>query len=586
MTQAPAEPQALAERVGARLRLPGFVPAWAVAALCAAAALAAYAPSLRYDLVWDDPVLRGYVLKLFERGGLRAVLAAEFKLEEVAGYYRPLVLVSFLLDERLSNLLGTSHHATNLVLHAATAAAVARLILTWSASAAAALCGGLLFALHPVHVESVAFVSGRTDLWAALLAVLAALAWERARTRGGTAARLAFAAHLASFAAACLAKEVALLLPLALLWTDLMLYRGGAAGLSGFVLRNRAWLVGWAGVLAAVFLLRAGVAHVQLGAGLDPPVTGAEAGAAARLLLGRWLRYFGLLAVPWPLSAWYGVDQLQPTPAAVGGIAMLTGLGACAWRLGAARAFLHGMGWVAIFLVPVSGIARLPGSALAERFLYLPSVGLCLAAGALTAAAARVTPARRGLAAAWVGILSLCLTATLARLPVWRNDLSLALDMEATSPRASMGFARHALVAAQTGRYPEAAAAVREALKRDPTSVQHWMLSALISGRMGQIDAEIATYRRILAMAPGNAKVAYNLAMALLDQGKPQEAAAQLRATLAAHPDLEEASISLGRILEQQGERAEAAAVYRRLLARVPGHAVAAGRLKALAASP
>jgi tetratricopeptide (TPR) repeat protein len=74
--------------------------------------------------------------------------------------------------------------------------------------------------------------------------------------------------------------------------------------------------------------------------------------------------------------------------------------------------------------------------------------------------------------------------------------------------------------------------------------------------------------------------------MALLDLGRRREAQDQLRATIDAHPDLEEAYLSLGRMLEQQGEREGAAAVYRRLLARNPGHAEAAGRLRALAPQP
>ena len=559
------------------------IPPWAAVALCAAAALALYAPSLRYGLVWDDPILREYVLKLFERCGLRAVLAAEFKVDEAMGYYRPLVLLSFLVDEKLSGLFGGSYHATNLVLHAATTAAVARLIQVWLASNAAALCGGLLFALHPVHVESVAFVSGRTDLWAALFAVLAALAWESARSRGGAAARPAFAAHLACFAGACLSKEVALLLPLALLWTDVCREWGGEQGLAGFLRRNRAWLAGWAGVLAAVFLLRAGAAHVGLGVGVTVAGTLADAAAPWQLVFGRWLRYLGLLGVPWPLSSWYGIDQLRPTPAVIGGVAALAGLGALAWRLGAARGFLNGLGWVVVFLAPVSGIVRLSAAVMAERFLYLPSVGLCLAAGALTAAAARARRFRWALAAAWAVVLALCLAASLARLPAWRDELSLALDMEATAPRAEKGFARHALVAAQAGRYPEALAAVQEALKRDPGSADSWMLNAILSGKMGRVDAEIAIYRSMLARAPGNERASYNLAMALLDLGRRREAQDQLRATIDAHPDLEEAYLSLGGMLEQQGEREGAAAVYRRLLARNPGHAEAAGRLGALA---
>ena len=146
--------------------------------------VSAYAGTINHDLVWDDPEIVLYVDSIVREGGLPALVTSQFAthIEEgyVSGYYRPLVLVSLWFDSHLAGGLAWAYHLTNIILHAVNTILVLMLLRLIAGNFPAAL-GAMIFAVHPVHSESVAFVSGRTDLWAAFFVLVAALLWARER---------------------------------------------------------------------------------------------------------------------------------------------------------------------------------------------------------------------------------------------------------------------------------------------------------------------------------------------------------------------------------------------------------------------
>src|SRR5262245_810223 len=159
------------------------------AAVVAIFAFLLYLPTLDFQLVWDDPHLLEFVRTQWRSGGARALLSSEFLLGSGSphtGYFRPVVLASLWLDDGLGSGHAWVFHLTNVLLHACVCALVV-LLLEWVLNdGPSAAFGGLLFAAHPVHVEAVAFVSARTDLWAALLVFSATAIWTRRRIRGAT----------------------------------------------------------------------------------------------------------------------------------------------------------------------------------------------------------------------------------------------------------------------------------------------------------------------------------------------------------------------------------------------------------------
>ena len=142
--------------------------------------------TLGYDLVWDDTLLIQQSWRLHHWHALPSLLTSHFWSEvgEASHYYRPLVTLTFFLDVQSWGLHPLGFHLTNVLAHAAvTLAVLAVARRTLDGEPAAAICA-LVFALHPLHTESVSFVSGRTDVLATLFFLLALLAYDRGRARG------------------------------------------------------------------------------------------------------------------------------------------------------------------------------------------------------------------------------------------------------------------------------------------------------------------------------------------------------------------------------------------------------------------
>ena len=189
------------------------------------ATVLAYARTLSFEFVWDDVLLVARSQRLREWSSLPTVLASHFwsEVHEGSHYYRPLVSLSYFLDLHVWGLNPFGFHLTNLLAHLATALAVLMLTRRLTGNLLAASIAGVAFALHPIHTESVAFISGRTDVLSTLLFLLALLGYARWRDGRGA---LALAGSLAAFFLALTAKEVAVTLPLILVLWDLLVTPG------------------------------------------------------------------------------------------------------------------------------------------------------------------------------------------------------------------------------------------------------------------------------------------------------------------------------------------------------------------------
>jgi hypothetical protein len=296
-------PAAVRQRFGERAAL----------ALVLLVAALAYARTATFGLVWDDRLLVAQAEAAHRRDGVPGLLRAEYLAtgdRGAPGYHRPLALASIWLDARLARALPWSFHLTNVALHALASLLVLLLLRALLPPGGGALFGALLFAVHPAHVESVAFVSARTDLWAGCLVLASTLLWLRERRGPPGGAWLTRALSTLALALAGLAKETALLLPaVLLLWGRLLPEEEGGErpGRRGGAL---AWIPLWAGALIVVLLLRRLSGVGWAGGGLLP--------AAGSLPLLAWAaavkteHYAKLLLLPWPLNAYYTPDQVAP----------------------------------------------------------------------------------------------------------------------------------------------------------------------------------------------------------------------------------------------------------------------------------
>ncbi len=433
-----------------------------------------YVPLAWAEFAWDDEAL---VVGNHVTGSL-AHLGAWFSSDlwmtsaepVVSGYYRPLMLASLWLDRLLWADSAAGHHLQNVAWHLLAVGALWAWLRRVVPGGAAV--GAALFALHPVQTEAVAWVVARNDLMAAAFGFvgLAALA-----PRSVGSVRLVVGAL--ALAAACLSKEHAALLILAVPLVDLA--RFGRPG------DLRRWVAGLLAV--AAFLALRSAAGVAAG---DLPVLAGLAVVDGRpLALPTWVA--GRVMWPWPLSVGGTLEYLEPSlglsARALGAAALAGGL--VVWRGGrtAAVGFLLAGATFAPALLPL-----LTRGQLGERYFYLPLMGVALA----VAAAAPSRPSRAFSASALL-VAGLMAAGVRARVPDWSSGLALWQAAVRDTPNghahANLGFELLRL-----GDGEAAAAWLGEALMDEPPfrdACVPLVLGSLKQGRVG-VAAERAAFAR------------------------------------------------------------------------------------------
>jgi len=409
--------------------------------------------------------------------------------------YRPLPLATFAVDWTIAHGHPVWFHAMNLLWHAGVALIVAALMRRW-ADWPAALAAGLVFAVHPVHVEAVANVIGLTELMAAAgvcLAVYAAVVRQDVLLSG------------VALVLGLLSKENAIVAPALIVWAWIV-------GLPPRPTRRRVleFAVSWVIIAGAYVAIRGVVLHPSARLHAIAPVFLGESAIAGRLTaiaaLGDVLR---LLLVPLTLRVDYSPAERTIVRSLLDG-RFLIGL-AClalwAWLLVVAwrrqrRLEVYGLGWIAIAFLPVSNFLFSTGVLLAERTLYLPSVGLALAAGA---ALARLPGQRLRIALALI-VVAGGVRSTL-RTPVWQDDLSVTQSILVDSPESYRGPARMAALY-QSHRQPERAlGALRTATRiydRDPTLFIAGADAALTLRQSRLADSLLARAEQLCSRCPGS----------------------------------------------------------------------------------
>jgi protein O-mannosyl-transferase len=379
--------------------------------------------------------------------------------------YRPLVVWLFAAEWAIGGGSPVPFHLANVLLNIATVLAVyflARRIVppAW------ACVGAAIFAVHPVHAEAVANVVGQAELLMGLAATLSVGLYIRARQTGtlGSGSRLVITL-LAVVAA--LAKEQGFVVPALL----------GLAELTIAGRQRRNWrelaalgvLLGAA--LSALLAARTVVLHGLGGGATATTIQGLDAGDRALTMLAMVPTLFRLMVWPAHLRADYSPPEFaavtQLGPAHIVGLALLATTAAGAWLIWRAgeRGAVFGLGWTALALLPVSNLLFPTGVLIAERTLYLPSVGvvIALASGARLLAQRLAPHPRFRLTGASLGALLLLTGAvhSAARQRSWRDGSTLFPQMIRDSPRGYRAHLAYARFLREQGRPADAEAELR-----------------------------------------------------------------------------------------------------------------------------
>jgi len=540
---------------------------WALRLLIVLAAVLPYLNALRNDFVWDDRPLIVEDYHLQSPRFLREIFFRDFFShsddELKYGYYRPLITLSYMADLRAWGLRAAGFHATNIFLHALCALLVygiARRL--FPASRGIGFLAGILFAVHPIHTESVTWIAGRTDVICSLFLLLAL----QLHVGGAPAWRRALA--VLSFAAALLAKEMAVFLPFVVFVYEWSVARASwrRAALSAlpYAAAVVAYLV-WRGLIAGV--------------SYNPPgevMSGIHVLSLAKTL---W-KYIWKLAWPVRLSAYIQNPYVLLFSDPTAWLALLLAAGAAvfAWRRRQRepRVFLL-LAAFALSFIPLSNIIRISAPAdmgfpMSERFLYLPSAfALILLAWFLVG----ILPFRR---TAWAIAAALILFwggRTAARNTDWRNDVTFftkCLEQAPDAPllRASLGSAE-----ARAGHFDEAVRQIGFAIEfnRAQTGQESYALLnnlAVIYRLAGRCEEALPILERLIRGTRVKAIYAYNLGRCLQAQGRHAEAERALKQTLEVRPNYPDALVALAEVREAVGDSAGAVEYYRRALSFAP----------------
>ncbi|HUX32584.1 MAG TPA: hypothetical protein VMV51_01825 [Gemmatimonadaceae bacterium] len=403
--------------------------------LVAAVALGVYANALSNGFALDDRVIVAQNPNVHHLSSFADAWVSAYwpNLPFQVGLYRPLTIVSFLLEWALWHGHPMGFHLVNIVVHAAVSALVVLLLYRLGASTLAAAVGGLLFAVHPVHVEAVSGIVGYAELMMALLVLTACLA-HLARAGPAVARWVAVAA---CFLAALLVKETAVCLPLLLIVADFLdpTRRGP---LWRKVLDDAPLYLLLTAVLAGYLGLRYAVLGVFAGTTPAPALVGRSAAARVATAIRIWPDYIRLMIWPRDLVAEYGpnvrVAASWRDPAVyasllLGGTVLVSA--AAFWRR--APWWTAAVAWFAASVFVVSNLVVEVGVLLAERTLYLPSAAVALAAVPLTALGRR----RPRLALAVGGLaVTLAVARVWTRTPDWRSTDTLLTQLAAAHPES------------------------------------------------------------------------------------------------------------------------------------------------------
>lgn len=582
---------------------------WFGALLAALLAFAVFSPALMGGFVWDDIRVQTVQLPYFKSIGdafspPNGIPGWSYK------YFRPLVILSYMAEKAVNNLLFSSHtglgvspsalipHFVTLLLHALCSGAVAlltaRLLKGKPGAHIGALCGGILFALHPIHAEIACDIADRSDSMAALFLVSGLLATIKARDD-----HLPLLGWLGGlfFLLSLLSKEIGVT-AVALLPLSLYITRTDKNAKRAIL--SPLFLAPTATALLVYFFLRfyAGIAGASLAA-FDLHVLYSIASAI--------VFYLHDLFFPWPISPFL-VELPSAFETLFGGLVLFSFLvlAISEFRRGE-NLYLFSIAWFFIALAPslIAVVDRVSVTPVAQRYLYLPSIALSIAFGYI-ASRFWATDTKRITAVITGAVFALAAGVSISSAQIWHDEYSLwgAVLKNEAAARHSLPWLNLGTAHLFDKRYLEAESLLKKAISLEQRSgeenletgkrLQHrsagekkallaearYNLCLALEG-LGKRDEAYVNYRQLLMLEPRHPEANNNLGVLLFEDGKVGEAILHFKAAADADPGYFDARFNLGNSYFTLREYRTAAGEYGKALAIDPGNPVAKRALAA-----
>ncbi|MEI9973677.1 MAG: tetratricopeptide repeat protein [Ignavibacteriota bacterium] len=555
-----------------------------------AAVLTTYSQVLHFDFVtYDDP---DYVTaNPHVQAGLTLPSVAGAFRTSFAGNWIPLTWLSHMLDYELYGLDGGWHHFTNVAIHGLSAMLLFAVLKRITGARWKSAMVAFLFAIHPLRVESVAWVAERKDVLSGLFWMLTLWSYSTYAVRGG---RWRYVCTLTLFSLGLMAKPMLVTLPLILLLLDRWPLRRGSK-----LLEKVPFLLAAVAISVVTFLVHDQVAIAPLD--LVPMAPRIENG-----LISYVVYIFNLL---WPvnLAVFYPFPLSLFLPSVMAGIALAIATIFAVREYGRRPYLAVGWFWYLVALLPVIGLIQTGAQARADRYTYLPSIGLAIAAvWRASEVLSRWPRIRVALSSA---ICAACIVLTWVQVGYWHDSATLyrhAIDVNPDNYVAHFNLAsveeergdRGAAVAelreavrirpyfatahaelgqllAKQGRQPDALAELRRAAELNPNSADTHFRMGSVLGALGHNNDAANEFRAGLRLQPDDPDGHYNLAIALSQSGKLPEAVPEFEAALRSRPDDADARFGLAMALANLDRYEEARAQLEDVLRSKPDFAEA-----------
>src|ERR1039458_9946016 len=493
-----------------------------------------------------------------------------------AGNWHPLTWISHMIDWKLYGKNPRGHNMTSVALHAADAILLFLLLLYMTGLTGRSAMVAFFFALHPAHVESVAWIAERKDILCAFffLCALLAYAWY---VRNPSWKRFTWV--VCALACALMSKPMAVTLPFTLLLLDYWpLRRMTVAPETGPNRFSSLWklcIEKW-----PRFIMSAISSVITL-------IAQSAGGSVATLhALPLWerlantaisdCRYLRILFWPNPLMAYYyyDVNHVRVLAAIFSAVALVLITVTC-WRLRKQYPYcLVGWLWFLATLAPVIGIVQVGKQALAERYTYVPFIGLFIAIVWLTSEAVSKFPKLKTVTQLLaVAILAACVVKTDAQIKIWKNNFTLFNHVLQIDPRGELPNTNVGMAFVRQGKN----AVAEQYFERSLVYDLFWSVTLAYSAvclmqTHDPRDLPLAGQRleEALRSNPDDPGILSNMALWFGLTGSPQDEEEYSRMVLAAHPDFVMARLYLGGALQSQNKLDQAAQQYRQALTVVP----------------
>ena len=543
-----------------------------IALLLALGTLVVFLPVGRFGFVnYDDPA---YITEnaVVKNGLTWAGIVWAFAGFHVANWH-PLTWLSHMADCSLFGVNPGAMHFVNVLFHAANAALLFTLLLRltkiiWPSALVAAL-----FAWHPLHVESVAWIAERKDVLSTFFALLALLNYARyveLSQAKSPSAKIYFVWSLLAFAFSLLAKPMFVTLPFVLLLLDFWplkrfplsafppSLRFGAARRFPLLLEK-----------IPFFLLVIPMVIVTCLAQRGAMATLERVPFALRLenSLVAYVAY--LLKIFWPVNlAFFYPLFAAPFRALLAAAIGLAAISIFAWRTRRAQPYVM-MGWLWFLgmLVPVIGLVQVGEQSMADRYTYFPAIGIfILAAFGGRDLASRFPAAKKIFPAAAVLVSVVCVLLTEIQLQYWRSDETLFSHAATVTGENEIAHLNLGVVYEKSGRLDEAMREYRTALKINPRRAHTHNNIADLLDLSGQPAAALKEYQAAVALNSSSVETHLNLGTLHVELGQYAEAAAEFAEAAQLEPADARPPYENGKRLLKQGYDVEAVAELRRAL--------------------